>query len=233
MLKSVVRLGVFCALLSSQAAFASTIVWKDQVNGFTLSYPDSWTIQTDDTPNTRLRVAGPLGEDLATCSMKVQADGRGKIYSKTVLDKAVEQTLNQDYWQGEAAQYERAKVTDFYAPASLGSKGDATGVRVSFVMSDGVKKVPMYGVMIGSIYGDKRFVASCTSKTEVYERWAPVFASILDSVELDARYHPFKAGYYRNFLLDPKLNLPRSKPGTVAPNDENNFSTLFIDKYHQ
>jgi hypothetical protein len=233
MLKSIIRFGAVCAALAPAAAFASVIVWKDPVEGFTMAYPDSWTVQTPDTPNTRLRVAGPLGEDLPTCRMKVMHDGRAKIYPKEYVDNIVSHELTRDWWQGEAAQYEDAKVTDFYDPASLGSKGDATAVRVSFRLSDGKKMVPMYGVMIGSIYGDKRYVASCTAKAEVYEKWAPVFMEVLDSVDLDSRYHPFATGYYRNFLLDPKLNLPRSKPGTIKDNGRGYFGSIFIDKYHQ
>ena len=227
------RLGVFCAALSCQAAFADTIVWKDPVFGFIMSYPDTWTTQTDDTPNTRLRVAGPLGEDLATCRMKAMNDGRVKIYPKHAVDEAVAHDLDLDFWKGEAAQYDHAVVSDFYAPASLGDKGDATAVHVTYTINDGKKNVAMMGTMIGSIYGDKRFIASCASKADVYDRWAPVFMSILDSVELDSRYHPFTTGYYRNFMMDPILVLPRTKPGTTDPTKGEFAPSFFIDKYHR
>jgi hypothetical protein len=233
MLKHIVRLGVLCAVLTPAAAFASTIVWKDPVEGFTMAYPDSWTVQTPDTPITKLRVAGPLGEDLPTCRMKVMHDGRAKIYPKGYVNKAVSHDLDRDWWEGEAAQYEDARITDFYDPASLGNKGDATAIRVMFRMSDGKNMVPMYGVMIASIYGEKRYVASCASKAEVYEKWAPVFAEVLDSVDLDSRYHPFATGYYRNFLMDPKLHLPRSKPGTAYDGGRGMFGGIFIDPYHK
>jgi hypothetical protein len=233
MLKAFARIGVLCAALSSAPALADTVVWKDPVFGFTMSYPDSWTLQTDDTPNTRLRVAGPLGQDRATCSMKVVADGRVQIYPKEQVDEAVVRDLNEDYWRTEAGQHDNAKITAFYAPAGLGAKGDATAVRVTFTESDGAKKVPMYGIMISSLYGDKRYVAACASKSEVYERWAPVFSSILDSVDFDSRYHPFPNGYYRDFLADPKLVLPRLKPGTTNDTDDGFFGTMFMDKYHR
>src|SRR5262245_24320474 len=99
--------GMLASMLAFvSSAFADTIVWKDPVYGFAMSYPDAWTVQTDDTPNTRLRVAGPLGEDLATCRMKAMDDGRVKIYPKHVVDKAVAHDLDLDFWKGEAAQYE-------------------------------------------------------------------------------------------------------------------------------
>lgn len=224
---------LLAALAFPVSAFADTIVWKDPVHGFTMSYPDTWTVQTEDTPSTRLRVAGSLGEDLATCRMKAIEDGRVKIYPKHLVDKAVAHALDLEFWKGEAAQYEDAQVSNFFAPASLGDKGDATAVYVNYVSSDGTKKIAMTGVMIGSIYGDKRFLASCASKAEAYDRWAPVFMSILDSVQLDNRYHPFATGYYRDFLMDPILVLPRTKPGTVDPTKNDFMPSLFVDKYHR
>lgn len=232
-LKRLIRLGALCAVLAPVSAFANTIVWKDPVHDFTMSYPDDWRVQTPDTALTRLRVAGPLGEDLPTCRMKVVEDGRVKIYPKTYVDDMVRTLLPREFWEGEAAQYEAARITQFYDPASLGNKGDATAVRLTFLMDGGQGKVPMEGIMIGAIYGDKRFLASCSSRAEVYARWSPLFMSILDSVELETRYHPFATGYYRNFLEDPALNLPRSKPGTPREPEKRLFYRLFGDKYHQ
>lgn len=224
-----------CAMFASQAALADTIVWEDPVHGFTMSYPDSWRVQTPDTSDTRLRVAGPYAEDLAVCSMRVVKDGRIKIYPKDLTDEAVSHQLNRDFWEGEVAKYPQVQMSDFYDPAGLGNKGDATGVRVSYVRDDGNKHtVPMYAVMLGSIYGDKRYVASCTSTAAAYEKWGDVFASILDSVQLESQYHPFATGYYRDFLADPKLNLPRTKPGTVnVKNRMSWWDRLWVDKYHR
>jgi hypothetical protein len=104
---------------------------------------------------------------------------------------------------------------------------------VNYIASDGAKKVPMTGVMIGSIYGDHRYLASCATRAELWSKWAPVFMSILDSVELDTRYHPFSTGYYRNFLMDPILVLPRTKPGTPDAIVGEFAPSPFLDKYHR
>ena len=74
--KSLVRIGTLCAVLFSGAAHADTTVWEDPVQGFTMSYPDSWRVQTEDAPSTRLRVASPVGQDIVTCRMQVWDDGR-------------------------------------------------------------------------------------------------------------------------------------------------------------
>lgn len=198
-------------MMLSMPAVADTFVWQDSKGDFTMSFPDSWRIQTEDTPTTSLRIAGPLAEDLPTCRMQVDTDGRTKIYPKYLLDEAVVETLDEAFWERHIGQYERSKIAAYYAPASMSGKGDATAIKFVFAENG----VPMYGVMIGSIYADKKYIASCSAKLDMYDRWAPVFASILDSVELKSKYHPFATGYYRDFLADPVLALPRVKPGSI------------------
>lgn len=230
-MRQIFRAALVAALIAgfSPAAKADTFVWKDIKNGYTMSFPDSWTMQTDDGPYTRIRIAGPLGQELPTCRIQVQDDGRLKIYPKKYVDEAVVNTLEREYWEKETGQYVDAEITAFFSPASLGDKGDATAIQVGFKQKDlSGNTVKMHGVMISSIYGDKRYVASCSSKAEAYNRWSALFMSILDSVQFDDRYHPFPTGYYRNFLMDPKLELPRIKPGTTATRNQ----VLFGQQYH-
>lgn len=215
MRNKILALAVLGLMAAATPAAADTFVWQDPKNDFTMSFPDSWRMQTEDTPTTRLRIAGPLGEDSATCRMQVDEDGRAKIYPKRLTDEAVVEKLDQNFWEGHIGQYKKAQLAALYAPASLGGKGDATAIKFTFVDEN---NMPMYGMMVGSIYGGKQFIASCSSKSEVYGRWADVFASIIDSVELKTKYHPFAIGYYRDFLADPKLVLPRVKPGTLNKN---------------
>ncbi len=207
--------GVVVLMGFTATAEASTYVWKDNVNGFTFSFPDSWRIQTEDVPTTRLRIAGPIGEDFATCRVKAEKDGRLQIYPKHLMTEAVDETLDRSFWEHEVAEHENATITDYRAPASLGGKGDATAIKASFVQANGSGKMNMYGEMIGSIYADTRYVVSCSSRMEVFEQYAPVFATIMGSVDLATKYHPFATGYYRDFLADPQLTLPRTKPGTI------------------
>lgn len=198
------------------AAKADTFVWKDVPHGYTISFPDSWAMQTDDHPYTRIRIAGPLGEEHPTCSLQVRDDGRLKIYPKRLTDEAVVNTLAQDYWEKETGQFRDAEITAFFSPAGLGDKGDATAIQFGFNKTGkGGQDIKMHGVAISSIYGGKRYVGTCSSRAENYNRWAGLFMSILGSVQFDDRYHPFPTGYYRNFLMDEKLHLPRVKPGTI------------------
>lgn len=218
-MRKFIALAVFALTMAAAAppAQASTFVWKDAENGYTMSFPDVWRIQTPDDVYTRLRIAGPLGEDHATCRMQVRHDGRLAIYPKYLLDEAVSETLDRDYWEKRVSEFDNAEITDYYNPASLGAKGDATAVRFTFEKDTGDGISAMKGVMMSSLYGKNRYEFTCSAKAEVFERWGNLFLSIADSVELHSRYHPFPTGYYRSFLLDPKLILPNQKPGTRDP----------------
>lgn len=204
-------------LVAGHVAQADTFVWKDVKNGFTMSFPDVWRIQTEDAGYTRLRIAGPLAEDRTTCRMQVRHDGRLQIYPKRLMGEAVMEKLDHEYWDKTVAEFPDAKIHQFYGPASLGSKGDATAVQFSYSEGKGDAHVAMQAIALSSIYGDQRFDFMCSTTAPTWERYSDLFLSIADSVELDSRYHPFPTGYYRNFLLDPKLVLPRSKPGTDNP----------------
>lgn len=214
MLRRISVFAVLAFLSMAGQAEASPFVWKDPRGDFTMSFPDTWRVQTPDGPQTYLRVAGPIEEDRATCRMEVTPDGRALIYPKRLVGMAVQNMLNEEFFRDEIAQYPNAQLTAFYSPASMGSKGDASAAR--YVYND--NGTPMYGIMIASLYAENRFVASCAARLDVFNRWSDVFASILDSVELKEKYHPFAIGYYRDFLADPKLVLPRVKPGTMHSN---------------
>lgn len=214
-------------------AHADTFVWQDPKGDFSISFPDSWQVQTPDKGNTIVRVAGPLGEDRATCKVEMSPDGRVKIYPREVSEVAVAERLDLEFWRTQAAEHANVKIIDYYAPSSLGDQGDATAIRIAFTEDDGQdKNAKMYGVMLGGIYGGNLYVASCASRYDMYPRYVDLFGSILDSIMLKRKYHPFATGYYRNFLMDPKLILPRSKPGTIkdgSPAWRNLFS---LHEYH-
>ncbi len=223
---------LFVAAIAGPAQ-ADTFVWKDPVQGFAVSFPDVWRIQTDDTANTRIRLAGPIASDMATCKIAVHPDGRTLIYPKRLVDEAVVEKLGREFWDAQTGEVANAKISDYYAPASFGDRGDATAIRLTFSQNDGNgTMVPMHGVMIASLFGDKMYVGSCSSRYESYGRYSALFGSILDSVALDERDNIFPSGYYRNFLMDPKLVLPRSKPGTVK-DGKHFWSNWFTrDNYH-
>src|SRR5258708_6021402 len=98
-------------------ATSNSFVWKDPVNGFTFSFPDSWGVQTADSPSTRIRIAGPLNEDFATCRIKAEKDGRLKIYPKHLREEAVYETLDRKFWENETGAHDNATIPDIRGPA--------------------------------------------------------------------------------------------------------------------
>src|SRR3569832_2193661 len=116
-------MGVLLASVAPKAN-ADTFVWKDAKNGYTISFPDVWRIQTDDAGYTRLRIAGPLAEARTTCRLQVRHDGRTLIYPKRLMGEAVMEKLDHGYWDDTVAEFHDAKINRYFAPASLGDKGD-------------------------------------------------------------------------------------------------------------
>lgn len=221
------------SVLLTGPALADTFVWQDPKGDFSVSFPDVWRVQTEDRPYTNVRVAGPIGEDMATCKVSVRPDGRALIYRKGLVDEAVVEKLGRDFWERQVGELTDAVITEYHAPASFGDKGDATAIRVGFVQNDGKgMMVPMYGIMIASLYGDKMYLTACSSKHEQWARYSPLFGSIMDSIMLENRDHIYPTGYYRNFLADPKLVLPRSKPGTTKEGQPFWRHWFSRDKYH-
>ncbi len=190
---------------------ASAYIWQDEKYDFKFAFPDNWVMQTVDDAVTRIRISAPRGEDLATCSVTADDDGRLKIYPKYLMTTAVGQTLNLKFWEAETARFDDAYIKEFFSPSSMGGRGDATAVRFSYLNHN---KEKMYGSMIGSIHADKKYTVRCTSKFTVFEKYAKLFAHIMGSVQLDQKYFPFAAGYYRNFLVDETIVISDDKPGT-------------------
>ncbi len=212
--------GIAAATLLNAATARATsdaFVWKDAKYGYTFSFPDSWGIQTKETPDMRIRIAGPINADWATCSIQVKKDGRLQIYPKRLMTQAVDDTLNQTFWRRQVGEHDNAVIRDYVAPASLGGRGDATAIKETFEQNTGNGKINMFGEQIASIYGNMRYVASCSARIDQYDKYAPLFSSILASVQLSPRYAPFATGYYRDFLSDGQVSLPRTKPGTINP----------------
>lgn len=200
-------------------AQADSFVYRDEVYKYTFSYPDSWAMQTPDEPTVRMRVAGPPPEDRASCRVKAEHDGRLEIYPKDLMGKGVEQVFDQKFWESEVGHFDHGKVVEYKPLAGLGA-GDATAVKATWFERDADgKMIGMQGLMIGAIYGDTRFVMSCSARADVYARWVELFGSVMGSVVLDERYTLAATGYYRNFLKDPVFQNVPMTPGTPLPAD--------------
>lgn len=189
-------------VMTASSAQASVWMYYDPVYDFSMSFPDTWRMQTVDTPTTRIRIAAPYGQDAAQCRVEATRDGRLLIYARHNLEPAVHMKLTRDYWQHKANEEADAQIHEFYKPASFGD-GDATGVIVSYEEEgpngDMVRK---RALMLSSIYGEHRYTAKCSANEDKFHEWFAIFGSIIESVEFEQRYNMVPTGFYRDFLKD-------------------------------
>ena len=216
------------ALVSSELS-ASSYVWKDPANGFSVAFPDSWQMQNNNMPNMVIKVSSPIDEDVASCSVSVAKDGRLNGVPKELMTQAVTETVGYKFWLRELGKYKDSAFMEFYTPTNMGGQGDATGARISYTQNIGeVKEVDMYATMIVSIYDGRRYLAICSSRVEQFDKYTDIFSSIISSIKLDQRYAPFATGYYRDFLSGKSFSTMNEKPGTRP--DDMIEDKSFVDK---
>jgi len=202
----------FFMLISSGVASANYFLWNDAKNDFSLSFPDNWQMQNPTGGNSRIRVMAPITEDRAQCQVDVAEDNRFNVYPKTMMTKVVEENMDKTFWEEKlAGMYKKHTLTEFYSPSIMGGNGDATAIRYYFVSDDNEK---MYGAMIGSIYGGKQYMVECKAIRDKFDKYAQLFSRVMESVQLEQKYHPFAIGYYRDFLHDRRFEELSDKPGT-------------------
>jgi len=178
-------------------AQADTYVYNDPDFDFTVSFPDTWREQSPDTPTTRLRVFLSEEGPLAGCRVKAEKDGRLLVYPERYMKDAVELVLGEKFWDNELNEYQEVDVIKTSKPAGLG-QGHAV-MKHAVYKENGIRK---QGFFLGSIYGDIRYVMSCSAKASEFPKYAELFGSVMGSMRLKQKYHPVETGFYRDFLSD-------------------------------
>ena len=107
-------------------------------------------------------------------------------------------------WNKIIANNEMA-VTDVTGDADLPQPMTAApkAVQKQAVTDDPAKA--MRADMVATIYGGNRYLFTCQARADRFEKWKPIFGSILSSVHFKEKYPLLPTGYYRNFLADEPL----------------------------
>jgi hypothetical protein len=201
-LKKILGLTMTAAMLSfASPVLADTSIYHDPNYDFSISYPDSWDVQGNPNPSIRWQVSAPKIADKVTCNIKANKDRRLMIYPERLMDKAVANQLNEEFWGQEFTKFNDVKTAKFYPTSGFG-KGHASYANISYTTGSGKEAEHMTAIMLGSIYGDIRYVLTCSATTESFDKWSPLFSSIMGSITLKEKYHPVPTGYYRDFLSD-------------------------------
>lgn len=198
------------ALLAfSQAAHADVVVAQDDVNGFSLSYPDTWHRVSDQLPDDKLTIFAPENGDNAYCRMKVREDSRYAIYPAR-YSRAVQHTaVSKEFWDEYLSEFYFARPISIRNDAGLG-RGFASFAEVSFV-GDNWPRMHRRGVMAASLYGNSLYIAECSSSAEAFSAWHETFMGIIKSIDFEKAIFEMPSGHYRDFLGDRTILISNEK----------------------
>lgn len=213
-MKTILNILVFLVAAAGwgAAARADVVVWQDADTGLSLSWPDTWEIVNAADPDDIVTLAAPGRGDDAVCRVRARTDRRYMIYPSryawAVQRVAYSKAFWYDYLEGE---YRDATIRDFGEPAGIG-RGFASYALADFIQPGPGRDTLRRGLMTASLYHDTAYIVDCSALAGAYARWAPMFRSIMKSVDFKKAIHEVPSGHYRNFLQDEEWLPPRVDP---------------------
>ncbi|HRK97917.1 MAG TPA: hypothetical protein PLE43_05485 [Alphaproteobacteria bacterium] len=207
------KLGLMVAaamLVMTASAKADYIVWTDIHTGARVSYPDTWKTINNQQPDDIITLSIPSGEDNASCRLRANEDRRFVIYPNRYRDEVRDTNFTNDFWTDYTASYDNVNVIRQQNEAGLG-QGYASMTLISFVTPPDEPYADKAGLMLVTNYGDKVYVAECTSTSMSYRQYHTAFLSFFKTISFKPAYSVTKVGDYRNFLKDwGTINVPLS-----------------------
>lgn len=196
-------LAVAASVLLSTAipAKADYFVWSDRESGVTLSYPDTWKQLNNQQPDDVITLALPSGDDKAVCRVRVNKDGRYKIFPNR-FDKDIQKiSYSQPFWDDYTASFDQVKVHAFRETTGLG-KGYGSMELASYMTAP--DEFPEYrtGIMFVSFYDNHDYVADCSANSQSYSKYHTAFLTFIKSIDFKKTVHELTVGNYRDFLKD-------------------------------
>lgn len=201
---SITVVSVVLAVFVSPAQ-AERFFWQDPKSGATLSYPDSWTRISDHYSGDVITVRAPGEFDFAECRLNVQPEGRFKIYPVGYSGEIQRQYVSAPYWEDFFSTYNDVVFGDLRDNAGLG-RGVASLVTARYETATAMRMLKR-SVAFASYYNNNIYTIECSAEQSVYDRWEPVFKSIINSVEFKKTTNHDYTGYYRDFLADKPLKI--------------------------
>jgi hypothetical protein len=206
--KTILVGAALCSMAVSTAR-AEIFYIEDQDDRFSISFPDLWAKVENQKPDDKLTIAGPGVNDFATCRVRVREDKRFLIYPREYASEIQRTSFTRDFWTDYLGEYDELTVDAFKDDSGVG-KSYASMAEVSFMTAEG-SLVRKRGLMFAGLYHDRAFIVDCSSQASLYEKWRPVFLSIIKSVDMSKVIFETPAGYYRDFLADPENTIEGPK----------------------
>ena len=202
--KSVLVGAALCSFASGVAR-AEVFVYESDKGDYSMSYPDSWAVTENLQPDDQLTITGPGVNDYATCRVRQREDKRFLIYPVEYSSDIQRAAYSRKFWDEYLGEYEDVVVDAFKDESGLG-RGFASTAEVTFKTVAGTP-VRKRGIMFGTVYHDKAYIVECASEQTLYDKWRPVFLSIIKSIDFEKKIHEFPTGEYRNFKADPAVTI--------------------------
>lgn len=191
-------------------AKADYVVWTDVHTGAHVSYPDTWKTINNQQPDDVITLSLPSGEDNAVCRLRAREDRRFLIYPNRYRDEVRDTNFVDNFWEDYTSSYENVNVIRQQNEAGLG-QGYASMTLISFITPPDEPLAQKAGLMVVTNYGDKVYIAECTSSAMSYKNYHTAFLSFFKTINFKPAYSVTKVGDYRNFLKDwGTINVPLS-----------------------
>ena len=197
-------LPLIAVLFFAAPAKADYFVWKDPETGLSVTFPDTWKVQSNVRPDTILTVMAPSDHDQPVCKIDVTPDKRYTIFPARYGDAVQRVAVSTPFWKSYLASYDNYHIDHVYDGAGLG-RWFASYALASYAQHFGTVMQTRRAIMFASLYNDKLYTIECSSLNHAYERWALDFKGIIKSVDFKKAYHELPHGEYANFLKNSEL----------------------------
>ena len=187
------------------AARADYFVWRDEKSGMSLSFPDTWRIDTGQQPNDAITIKAPSGRANAVCRVRVDLDRRFLVYPQRFGADIQELNFSTAFWDQYFKAYHDDTVRQLQDDAGLG-RGWAGYTEASYESAVPGPDMPRRGIAFATVYNDKLYVLDCSSHRDAFADWKGPFLGIAHSIDFFPAYHQLVSGNYRNFMADPRMN---------------------------
>lgn len=185
-----------CAIAMAQTrAHAEIFYVESEEGGFSVTFPDTWKVISNQKPDDKITIAGPGTYEFSTCRVRVRQDRRFVIFPSQFDDEIQRLAFSRKFWDDYVGEYDNVNINAFKDNSGLG-QGYASMAEVTFDTAEGaiVKK---RGLMFASLYHDHLFIVDCSAEESVYDKWRPAFLGIVKSINYEPLRDRYMHGHYR------------------------------------
>lgn len=187
-------------LFSPTLAHADYFVWQDSKSGLSLSYPDTWKMQTAGGVNEILQIEAPSAGDNAICKVSASKDKRFTIFPPDYGDAVQRVAVSVPFWKSYMALgYDDYVIDKVYDGGSLG-RWRASYATLSYNMREGTQVQSRRGIAFASLYYDNMYVVECSALANGFEKWEKDFRSVIKSIDFKKIYNERAIGEYADFI---------------------------------